>query len=353
MNKKIKIFLGGYVNFPNAQNVNCDNIARYLDKEKFEVHTMYTNKKAIDKKVYKDQDIHLHKLIHHRFIWYWSKYLTMLLGNYDVYYLPKVEKTDKRFSQKHKNKICISSVEGVITESTNNTEQFKDYYIKDMTSFFSISNCIADSVKKYWGIQSEVIPLGTIPIGKKVDEKNKLKNIIWVGNLKANKRPQYLVNIAKTFSNLQFKMIGDGDMLEDMKKICMSENINNLRFYGRIPNSQVYQEMEECDLLLMTSEYEGLPKVIQEAAQMRLPSIYINENYNVDFITDGINGFAVSDLETMQEKIQFLLDDPTTYQKMSKAAYESIQPYTWGNVIKQYEKYFEKIYEKSQKMGVL
>lgn len=98
---------------------------------------------------------------------------------------------------------------------------------------------------------------------------------------------------------------------------------------------------------------EGLPKVIQEAAQMRLPSIYINENYNVDFITDGINGFAVSDLETMQEKIQFLLDDPTTYQKMSKAAYESIQPYTWGNVIKQYEKYFEKIYEKSQKMGVL
>ena len=171
--------------------------------------------------------------------------------------------------------------------------------------------------------------------------------------MKANKRPQYLVNIAKTFSNLQFKMIGDGDMLEDMKKICMNENINNLRFYGRIPNSQVYQEMEECDLLLMTSEYEGLPKVIQEAAQMRLPSIYINENYNVDFITDGINGFAVSDLETMQEKIQFLLDDPTTYQKMSKAAYESIQPYTWGNVIKQYEKYFEKIYEKSQKMGVL
>ena len=43
------------MNFPNAQNVNCDNIARYLDKEKFEVHTMYTNKKAIDKQIYKDQ----------------------------------------------------------------------------------------------------------------------------------------------------------------------------------------------------------------------------------------------------------------------------------------------------------
>ena len=340
--------MGAYVNFPNAQNVNCDNIARYLDKGKFEVHTMYMHKNAIDKKMYKEQGIHLHKLIHHRFIWYWCKYLTMLFGNYDIYYLPKIEEMDRRFSQKHRNKICISSVEGVITENTNNADDFKNYYTEDMTSFFSISNCIADSVKNYWGLESEVIPLGTIPIGQKVDKKNRLKNIIWVGNVKANKRPQYLLQIAKKFTDLQFKMIGDGDMLEDMKRICIEENINNIMFYGRIPNSQVYQEMKECDLLLMTSEYEGLPKVIQEAAQMRLPSIYINENYNVDFISDGVNGFAVSNLETMQEKIQFLLDNPIIYRKMSNVTYESIQPYTWENVIKQYEKYFEKVYEQNK-----
>lgn len=346
--KKIKIFLGAYVNFPNAQNVNCDNIARYLDKEKFEVHTMYTHKKPIDKKMYKDQSIHLHKLIHHRFIWYWCKYLTMLFGNYDIYYLPKIEKMDKRFAQKHRNIICVSSVEGVITENTNNTDDFRKYYTEDMTSFFSISNCIADSVKKYWGLNSEVIPLGTIPIGQQVEKKNELKNVIWVGNIKSNKRPQYLLEIAKIFKNLQFKMIGDGDMLKDMKRICKEENINNIVFYGRIPNNQVYQEMKNCDLLLMTSEYEGLPKVIQEAAQMRLPSIYINENYDVDFISDGVNGFAVSDLEKMQEKVQFLLDNPEIYRKMSEAAYAYIQPYTWENVIKKYEEYFEKMYEQNK-----
>lgn len=81
---------------------------------------------------------------------------------------------------------------------------------------------------------------------------------------------------------------------------------------------------------------------------MRLPSIYINENYNVDFISDGVNGFAVSNLETMQEKIQFLLDNPIIYRKMSNVTYESIQPYTWENVIKQYEKYFEKVYEQNK-----
>ena len=99
----------------------------------------------------------------------------------------------------------------------------------------------------------------------------------------------------------------------------------------------------------MTSEYEGLPKVIQEAAQMRIPSIYINENYTVDFISDGVNGFEVPDLIKMQEKVQFLLDNPEIYKKMSVAAYESIQPYTWENVINRYEEYFEKVYK--QKRG--
>ena len=61
--------------------------AKYLDKEKFEVHTMYTSKKSVDKEYYKKLDIKLHRLIHHRFIWYWSKWLTMLFGNYDIYYL--------------------------------------------------------------------------------------------------------------------------------------------------------------------------------------------------------------------------------------------------------------------------
>lgn len=347
--KKIKIFLGAYVNFPNAQNVNCDNIARYLDKEKFEVHTMYTDKKPIDKKKYKDNGIHLHRLVHHRFIWYWCKYLTMLFGDYDIYYLPKIESVDRVFAQKHKSRICISSVEGVITEHTNNAKEFQNYYMKDMTNFFSISHCIANSIKKYWGIDSTVLPLGTLPINQKLYKKNKINRIAWVGNVKANKRPQYLIQIAKVFSKIQFKMIGDGDMLEEIKTICNRENINNIKFYGRIPNSRVYKEMRDCDLLLMTSEYEGLPKVIQEAAQMRLPCIYINENYVVDFILNGINGFAVPDLETMQEKIQFLLDNPEPYQKMSESAYESIQPYTWEKVIKQYEEYFEEVYENKKR----
>ena len=343
-NKKIKIFLGAYVNFPNAQNINCDNIAKYIDKKKFEVHVMYTSKKKIDKKTYKKENIKLHKLIHHRGVWYWSKYLTMLLGNYDIYYLPKMERVDIDFAKKHRSKVFISSIEGVITDNTNNSMEFRDYHTKIMDDSFTISECIATSVKKYWGMKTTVLPLGIVEQPLKKRYNKSVRKIIWVGNVKSNKRPNLLLQCAKKFPEIPFYMIGDGEMLSEIEKKCEDKGINNVIFTGRINNEEVYKYMEESDLLLMTSEYEGLPKVIQEAAQCCIPSIYINENYEVDFIQNGINGYAVHDIDDMISCIRYLVDNPHIYRSMSEAVYESIQSYTWENVIQGYERFFEKIY---------
>ena len=37
---RIRVFLGGYVNFLNAQNINCRALSEHLDKKRFEVWTM-------------------------------------------------------------------------------------------------------------------------------------------------------------------------------------------------------------------------------------------------------------------------------------------------------------------------
>lgn len=344
--KKIRIFLGAYVNYPNAQNINCDNIAKYLDKSKFEVHTMYTDSMPINKDEYERQGIHLHRLIHHRFIWWWCKYLTMLFGKYDIYYLPKREPMDIFFAKKHPGMLCVSSVEGVITRTINNTELNREYHTEIMKSSFAISLCIADSVKTYWNVDLPVLPLGVVKKDNTIEEKMSVKRIIWAGNIKSNKRPQYLVECAKHFPYLSFCMIGDGDMQDDLMKQCEQEGIKNISFTGRIPNHEVYEVMSEGDLLLMTSEYEGLPKVIQEAAQCRLPAIYINENYTVDFIEDGVNGYGVPTIEEMMEKIQYLIEHPDIYKQMSYNAYHIIQDYTWDKLIEKYQKFFITQYEK-------
>lgn len=350
MNKKIKIFLGGYVNFPNAQNVNCDNIAKCLDKDKFEVHTMYTSMMPIDKQTYQKQDIHLHKVISHRYIWYWMRWWVMRFGRYDIYYLPKGESVDRAFMKKYKTRLgtFITSVEGVITKYTNNTEEYKEYHMDMPDTFFAISRCIAESIKKFWNVDVPVLPLGTVEHSCQLEPKQNIQSIIWVGNIKSNKRPEYLVTCAKQFPDLSFTMVGDGDMQEEIRESCKKQNIKNITFTGRIPNSDVYTYMEKSDLLLMTSEFEGLPKVIQEAAQCGLPSIYINENYSVDFIEDGVNGYSVPNLEVLVERIHTLIEEPQKYQQMSANALETIQAYTWKNLIKKYEAYFTEQYQKKR-----
>lgn len=347
--KKIKIFLGAYVNFPNAQNINCDNIARYLDKDKFEVHTMYTPKKPIDKKQYKEMGIKLHRLWHRRIVWKWSKLWKMRRANCDIYYLPKREIMDEQFAKryKQKGKVFLSSIEGVVTETTNNSKEEHEYFLHLMDETFAISRCIADSVKKFYGVEMQVLPLGVADrLNNQRIEKSAVRKVIWVGNIKANKRPMFLVECAKAFPTLQFLMIGDGDMQDDVKQAIEENGLKNILLTGRIPNEQVYSYMQTCDLLLMTSEYEGLPKVIQESALNSLPSIYINENYTVDFIENGVNGFGVENLEEMKAKLQWLLDNPVVYQEISRQAYETIQEYRWSVLIKEYEKYFETCWEK-------
>lgn len=346
-NKKIKVFLGAYVNFPNAQNINCDNIARYLDKDKFEVHVMYTNKMPIDKDYYSAQNVHLHKLIHHRYIWYWSKLLVMLFAHCDIYYLSKMEKADKTFvriaKKQRQNTVFLSSIEGVVGAQIPQDDEGVRSWFASMDNVFSISKCIQESANLYWNMHTPVLYLGIDLKEVQVIDRNEVSKIIWVGSIIERKHPELLLEIAKTFPELTFTMIGDGDEYESIKTRLQNEGIENVTLTGRLANADVYEILRNSDLLLMTSDKEGLPKVIGEAMAMSVPAIYINKYYDVDYIDNGINGYAVSDTEEMKERISFLLQNPEKYNIISTAAADSIKPYLWPVLIKQYEDYFESL----------
>ena len=345
--KKLKILLCGYVNYPNAQNINCDNIAKFLNKDQFEVHVMYTSKREIDKSEYKRKNIHLHKWVQNRLLERLSQWLIMVVGKYDIYYMPKRTVVETKFAKRYSGKKCmISSVEGVVFKNLRNDKNTHLYMKEYMTSVFTISKCIADSVKKYWGITTAILPLGVVDFRKKYRTIESLNNIVWVGNFKENKRPYYIVECAEYFPDIQFTMIGDGVLFENIKKEILERHITNIRLLGRLSNEEVYEYMSKAELLLMTSKNEGVPKVIQEAAQCSLPSIYIGEFYDVDFIENGVNGYKVYNFGEMIEKIQILQKNSALLKELSVHAYETAQKFTWEKLIPQYEKFFKDTYEK-------
>lgn len=334
--KKIKILLGAYVDCINAQNINCREIAKHLDKNKFEVHVLVH-----------DTPMDEHSVISHQigngFISKnVGKFLLMLKLKADVYYLPRVEKVDMLFARMFGKKFCIvSSVE--ITTVYHN-EKYRKFFNNYIFDYFCISHFLNKMNMQKWGVSKQVIYLGIPDFDKNNIVREEIKTIAFVGSVEERKRPLEFAKIAKKFPEIKFLMIGDGSLLDIIKKYKAENNIENLEFTGRLRNNEVIHQLKKADLLLLLSKEEGLPKVVLEAAIEGAPTIYIDEFYSIDYINSGINGVAVHNLEEVDFEIEDLLINKNKYRELNRNVQHVPSRFTWDMLISKYNDYFESSY---------
>lgn len=330
--KKIIIMLGAYIDSVNAQDINCYFIAKYLNKRKFEVHALKRTK------TFNMPDVHTHFVSSNRIKNKIDKFSLLKLINADVYYLPRVEKTDILFAYLYGKKKCIiSSIEIQNVYSNRVYHNFFNTYIYD---YFCISKFLQNLNIKYWGRKPALLYLGVECFNNIPRYREKLNNIIFVGSIEQRKRPDAFVRIASQFPELNFKMIGDGSLLKNIEDEAYQNCVQNIRFLGRLENSKVLNEMMSADLLLVLSEKEGLPKVVLEAASVGVPTIYENRNYSIDYIVNGVNGYGVESDNDVIKKIKLLEKNQETFRMLSKNAFDEAKIYTWDKLIIEWEDYF-------------
>jgi len=345
MKERLRILLCGFVNHANAQNINCSAIARYVDKQKFDVHAFYAKERPLDREAF--AGVTLHPVSVRRGIARLSPiriFTQMMVGAYDLLYMPKMMRTDVTYATCFGQRKClVSSVEGVISECVNNEPERRRYFAR-MSAIFAISRGIQESVEKHWRRGCPLLYLGHECPAMEERHRESVRTVVYVGNIKENKRPFLFLECARAFPDLRFIMIGDGDLEHEVREHILRERLSNVTLTGRLPNQRVYESLYTADLLLMTSKNEGLPKVILEAASCGVPAIYLNECYSVDYIEDGITGYAVPDVAGMIDRIRQLQGDPATFGKISRKAQEMAKAYHWSKLIGGYERFFEDAY---------
>lgn len=334
--KKIKLLLGAYIDSVNAQDINCYNIAKHIDKDKFEVHALTHG-----------GDVNIPGVVCHpiskgRVVKNIEKYITMKNVDADVYYLPRVEKVDIEFAKRSKK--CITS--SVEIQTVYENETYKKFFNKYISGYFCISEFLNTLNMKYWDKKVPVLYLGVSVDSEDICRKS-LKNVIWIGSIVPRKRPEYLIELAEYFYNLNFIMVGDGELIENIR--YKAKEMSNITFTGKIDNSNVLEWLKKSDLLVMTSEREGLPKVVLEAASTGVPSVYINEYYKIDYIENGINGYEVPNINSMIAVIELLSSNDKKYISCSQHASKLAQKYHWRVLIKQYEDFFINTYKSGEK----
>lgn len=96
--------------------------------------------------------------------------------------------------------------------------------------------------------------------------------VIWVGNFRALKRPEWFLGLANNFPQEQFIIAGyplDKDLYDSCKLIA--DSISNISFLGPITFEESEKLFEKAKILICTSEYEGFPNTFLQAWSRNIP----------------------------------------------------------------------------------
>ena len=145
-----------------------------------------------------------------------------------------------------------------------------------------------------------------------------------VACFKPQKDPVGFVRVAAlvrhTVPDARFLMIGDGELRPAVEAARREEGLDgSLLLAGW--RRDIPAVMDACDVVVLTSLHEGLPRVIPEAMACARPVVATAVDGTPEAVSDGVTGYLVPPRDAGQAagRIVQLLRDPAAAQRMGGA----------------------------------
>ena len=115
-----------------------------------------------------------------------------------------------------------------------------------------------------------------LPNNESVNQVRKDVDVLWVNNIRAFKRPELLLEIARELPEYRFVMIGGEvrgceQLYRDISREALE--LDNVEFLGAVPYHQVNNYFLRAKLFLNTSDQEGFPNSYLQALVRRTPVV--------------------------------------------------------------------------------
>lgn len=199
-----------------------------------------------------------------------------------------------------------------------------------------------------------ILPNGIEKLKSKIVSKEKKEdiNFIFLGRIDIfNKGIDILLetvlnNKEYFFKNkVKFKFYGNGKE-KDMK--FFNNYLNKIpeiiKYYGVVYGEEKYKVLEENDIFILISRFEGMPMGILEALSVGIPCFISKETGMGEYIKKFNCGEVIENLEevflNLRKIIESYKSNKEEYIKNSKKCSEY---FFWKNIIKIYENEYEKL----------
>lgn len=346
--KKIKVFLGAYINQSNAQNLNCNALAENLNKGVFEVFTLKIEHGNLG-------DISIPGV--RTFSCIYPVKITQIFGfiwgflKADVVYLP-------RLNSHRLQLICLNifgrksfkTVENVIDEESLESalgvlrtpeKALRHYRMTDrvysITDYLKHYNFEKHGLKTAYQILPPVVD--TRLFSQPQSPSECLERLVFISNDMRRKRVQDFLLLAKAFPMLKFEIIGrDADnFLSDLLRDYKFENIS---YHGLLNQQDLKTILTKCQVHILPSRSEGFPKGIIECAAAGIPSITYADYGASEWINSFENGVVCETYEEIEGAILSFVSSPELLRRNSNGALELAAKFSVENVVRLYEGVF-------------
>ena len=143
-----------------------------------------------------------------------------------------------------------------------------------------------------------------------------------VARLTRQKRPDRFAEVARLVSaampSAQFVIAGEGELMDDLRARLapLGERVHFLGWRGDVET--IYAA---ADMVLLTSDNEGMPVSLMEAAWVGCPAVTTRVGSTEEVVLDGTTGFVVDvDVGALTDATLRILHDPALRDRLGNGA---------------------------------
>lgn len=241
----------------------------------------------------------------------------------------------------------IHTVHNIATKEVNKSQRllqrffFKHFNVTPV----AISELIKESIIKEYGLSEKNVPviLNGIDLSNCIQKRDYKKNhiILNIGRFAEQKNQLFLIDIFakihKLYPDYKLKIIGNGPLYEDLlNKIQKMDLADSIIIEKDKPSC--FKDLNEADIFVMPSLWEGVPMTIIEALGTGLPIVASNVGGIPNMLENNKNGILSKlELDDFVNNICMLIDDEKLRQKIGKQALLNSKRFTAKEMA---EKYF-------------
>lgn len=164
------------------------------------------------------------------------------------------------------------------------------------------------------------------------------------GRLVHQKGQKHLIELAfilkKKGYNFKILIAGDGELKQQLQNYAENLDVQDkIIFLGFVKDIRAF--MEQIDVFVLTSLWEGFGYVIAEAMACGKPVVAFNNSSNPELVKNGENGFLVPfpDIELFAQQIELLLNDKELSKRMGEKSIQILNNnFTIDKTIEKLEK---------------